>query len=166
MPLGESFLVGLTTAARKAVIRGVIPDLFRQGYSATAALNYLRGFGPVMRRQDFLAQWREITGAEKLSESFRFIPKKYRIPGNLYAPTAEPMTREYKYLFRVQGTDLTTGEPTHRWFSFLDDARMSPDEAESTMRDWLQRDAELYEWLYDFDMDTESTELFVLYRSR
>jgi len=157
---------GLSTAARKSIVRGLIPEFYRLGYSATGALNALKGFGAGIRRTTWLAQWREVTGAEKLSKVYRYIPKKYKVAGNLIAPTAEPMRRQYKYNFQVSGIDLVTGEPTTKWFSFLDDARYSPDEAEQIMKSWLDAEADNYEWMYDFEMDVPTTELYIMYRSR
>jgi len=166
MPLTGAVFAGLSTAARKSIVRGLIPEFLRQGYTATGALNFLKTFKAGIRRQTWLDQWREVAGAEKLSKTYRFIPKKYKVAGNLIAPTAEPMKRQYKYNFQVAGIDLQTGEPTTKWFSFLDDARYSPDEAEEIMKKWLDAEADNYEWMYDFEMDVPSTELYIMYRSR
>ncbi len=149
----------------RSLFRSSIPALFRQGYSFNAAADYMKGMtGGLYRRQLAQADWREITGAQKLSESFRFIPKKYRLSFGLTTPRAGVMSTNYQYLFRISGLIDDKGQPTHRWTSLLDDVRMSPQEAEDIINEQLADPADPSP---DVVIEKgEKLELFIVYRNR
>ena len=159
-------LQGLTTAARRAVIRAVIPEFWALGYSATAARTYLRQFGPTLRWSSFLDEWREVTGAKKAEKVWRFTPKKYREPKAAMVPTAQPTKQEFMYKFKVSGIELETGEPGERWFTLATDEWLAPAQAEAQMVAAIAEKGDYYIWLYDFDMDLATLHREVTYRSK
>jgi len=156
--------MALATGIMRAVVRAVIPKLFAGGYSANAALNYLKTLGPVIRRKTFLADWREITGAKKVEASFRFAPRKYRLSYQMMAPTETFQQEKYKYVFRVHGRDTKTGQLTSRTMSMGDSRQLSPDEAEeqyaNIIHDELDRGAS------KFEFESDVVELYSVYRKK
>ena len=156
--------MALAAGIMRAVVRAVIPKLFAGGYSANAALNHLKTFGPVIRRQTFLADWREITGAKKVEAAFRFAPRKYRLSYQMMAPTETFQQEKYKYVFRTHGWDTTTGERTSRTMSMGDSRRLSPDEAEEEYANILHD--EVGRGASTFDFEPEYVELYSVYRKK
>ncbi len=157
--------MAISSLVRRSLIRAAIPKLFAAGFSANKAQAYMNTLlGGTYRRILYLADWREITGAKKLQESFRYIPKKYRLSFGLTTPRAGKMSTNYQYLFRVKGIDSKTNELTYVWTSMLDDVRMSPEEAQEIMQREIQdprskTDPQAGMLAYDL-------ELFVVYRNR
>lgn len=153
-----------TQAARRAVARAVIPKLFAEGYSASAALRVFSTIGPGLRRKLWLADWREITGAKKLERVYRFIPKKLRLSYALMAPTETFQRREFKYVFDTEVLDTKTGKSETRTQSMESDRRLSPEEA---MILW-SAEVEDEEAKYDFGEDVlfRDTTLRVVYRRK
>ena len=157
-------MVVLSTVAR-SLARMQMGKLFRLGYTGNQAAKFLRKeIGGLYRRQVFQADWREITGVEKVKESFRFIPKKYRLSFGLTVPRATPLPTNYQYLFRLGGLDPETGQETYAWTSMLDDVRMEPGRAEDIMLDKI-RDPNLYTDIAG-EIEEWSIELYVVYRTR
>ncbi len=149
----------------RSLFRSSIPALFRQGYSFNAAADYMKGItGGLYRRQVAQADWREITGAQKLSESFKYIPKKYRLSFSLTTPRAGKMSTNYQYLFRVSGMDKEGNMVPYQWTSMLDDVRMSPQEAEDIMLEQIQDPDNPSD--PQAGMTAYELELFVVYRNR
>lgn len=156
--------MAISSLVVRSLTRAAIPKMFRAGMSASAAARFMRAeVGGFYRRQTFLADWREITGVEKLKESFRYIPKKYRLSFNLMAPVASEMPTKYRYLFRVSGINPETGAVEHAWTSMLDDVRLSPERAEQIMWDVIQ-DPET-DTQPGYNLDQRGIELFVAYRN-
>jgi len=152
---------GLTTAARHNLVRRAIPGLLTEGFSATGALNYLKRFGPVMRKTRFLDLWREFSQTPKIASAWRFIPKKHRVKPQFTVKTTEKLSQKYRYLFKVYGTDLTTGERGWRYVSILSDERIAPEAAQFDLAFQLKGKKLQYEILYDFDVDPDELEFFV-----
>lgn len=157
--------MAISSLVARSLIRSALPKLFLQGYTANRALAYMKTqIGQGYRRQLFLADWREISGVEKVKESFRYIPKKYRLSFGLTVPRAGKMSTNYQYLFRVKGIDAKTFEEVYVWTSMLDDVRMSPAEAEAIMLRQIQDPA--LETDPQAGMSAYDLELFVVYRTR
>ena len=156
--------MALAAGIMRAVVRAVIPELFAGGYSANAALNKLKTFGPVIRRQTFLADWREITGAKKVEAAFRFAPRKYRLSYQMMAPTETFQDQKYKYVFRAHGRNVKTGELASRTMSMGDSARLSPDAAEEQYANILADEAQRYK--DDLDFEPDFVELYSVYRKK
>jgi len=154
----------LLTGILRAAGRAVIPKLFSGGYSATAALNHLKGIGFGYRRTTFLADWREITGAKKVEAAFRFAPRKYRMSYQMMAPTETFQQEKYKYVFRAHGRDTKTGQLIARTMSMGDSSRLSPDEAEEAYADILRDEAQRY--MDDLDFEPDFVELYSVYRKK
>lgn len=154
---------GLTTAARQALVRRAIPGLLEQGFSATGALNYLRNFGPVMRKQDFLGMWREFSQIPKMVSTWRFIRKDRRIQDQFTVKTSENLSQKYRFLYKVYGTDLQTGERDWRWVSILSNTKVSPDAAMFDLQFALRGRKAEYNVLYDFEIDPDDMEFFVVF---
>jgi len=156
--------MALAAGIMRAVVRAVIPKLFAGGYSANAALNHLKTFGPVIRRQTFLADWREITGAKKVEAAFRFAPRKYRLSYQMMAPTETFQQEKYKYVFRTHGWDTTTGERTSRTMSMGDSRKLSPDDAEEAYANILHE--EVGRGASTFEFEPDYVELYSVYRQK
>lgn len=155
----------VSSLVRRSLIRAAIPKLFAAGFSANRAQKYMDTLlGGTYRRMLYLADWREITGARKLQESFRFIPKKYRLSFGLTTPRAGKMSTNYQYLFRVSGMDAEGERMENQWVSMLDDVRMSPEEAQEIMQRTIS-DPE-YPGGPQEGMTAYKLELFVVYRNR
>lgn len=148
----------------RAVVRATIPKLFAGGYSANAALKYLKTFGPVIRRKTFLADWREITGAKKVEAAFRFAPRKYRLSYQMMAPTETFQQEQYKYVFRAHGRDTKTGQLISRTMSMGDSARLSPDAAEEAYANILRDETQRYK--DDLGFEPDFVELYTVYRKK
>lgn len=156
--------MAISSLVARSLIRSAIPKLFRAGYSRNAAMEFMKGqIGKGYRRQVYLADWREITGVEKVKESFKYIPKKYRLSFNLLVPRATPMSTNYQYLYRVVGFDPEAKTMTYRWVSMLDDIRYGPERAEQIMAEKLQERTKYPEPA--FGLQDWEVELFVAYRS-
>lgn len=164
MPILEGLAFeGLTTAARQLLVRRAIPGLLAEGFSATGALNYLKQFGPVMRKQDFLGVWREFSQIPKMASAWRFIRKDYRVQDQFTVKTQENLKQQYRYLFKVYGKDLTTGESTWRWVSTLSNEKISPEAAQYDLTFALRGQKAQYDLLYDFEIDPSELEFFVVF---
>ncbi len=157
--------MAISSLVARSLFRSAIPKLFAQGYSLNKAADYMRGqIGGLYRRTTYQADWREITGVEKIKESFRYIPKKYRLSFGLTVPRAGRMSTNYQYLFRVKGIDSETQEMTYQWTSMLDDVRMGPKQAEDIMLEQIQdpdNPSDPQAGMTSYDL-----ELYVVYRNR
>jgi len=156
--------MAIASGIMRAVVRSVIPKMFAGGYSANSALNYLKTLGPVIRRKTFLADWREITGAKKVEAAFRFAPRKYRLNYQMMAPTETFQQEKYKYVFRIHGRNVKTGELAARTMSMGDSARLSPDEAEEQYANILADEVKRYK--DDLNFEPDSVELYSVYRKK
>lgn len=157
--------MAISSLVRRSLIRAAIPKLFAAGFSANKAQAYMNTLlGGTYRRILYLADWREITGAKKLQESFRYIPKKYRLSFGLTTPRAGKMSTNYQYLFRVKGMDAKGELMPYQWTSMLDDVRMSPEEAEEIMQRQIQDPDNPSD--PQAGMTGYNLELFVVYRNR
>lgn len=149
----------------RSLFRSAIPALFRQGYSFNKAADYMKGLqGGLYRRQLAQADWREITGAEKMKTTFKYIPRKYRFSGNLAVPRAGKMSTNYQYLYLVKGFDSEGNRMSDQWVSLLDDVRLSPDAAERIMLEQIQdpdNPSDPQAGMTSYDL-----ELYVIYRNR
>ena len=154
----------LAAGILRAAGRAVIPKLFAGGYSATAALGQLKTLGYGYRRQTFLADWREITGAKKIEAAFRFAPRKYRLSYQMMAPTETFQQQKFKYVFRAHGRDTKTGQLVSRTMSMGNNARLSPDEAEDQYANILGDEAQRYK--DDLDFEPDFVELYSVYRKK
>lgn len=151
-----------TQALRRVAAREMIPKLFGQGYSATAALRVFSDIGPGLRRKLWLADWREIIGAKKLERTYRFIPKKYRLSFQMMAPAEVRQKHEFRYVFDAYGKNLETGEQEIRTVSFGDDTRFSQEDAESEMTADMDTAMDHYKDAYSWEF--ERVEFMVAYR--
>lgn len=156
--------MAIPTLIVRSLTRAAIPRMFRAGMSANAAAEFMRGqVGSLYRRTEFLADWREITGVEKIKESFKYIPKKYRLSFGLTVPRATPMATNFQYLYRIVGFDPEAKAMTYRWVSMLDDVRMAPERAEAIMSEKLLEPDKYPD--KPFGLEGWEVELFVAYRN-
>lgn len=144
--------------------RAVLPKLFAEGLSANKALDYLKSIGKGYRRKTFLSDWRELTGAEKLKDVYKYIPKKYALSYNLMAPTETKQAQEFKYVFRAKTTNMYTGEEDHTTISMGSDTRYSPEQAEYEMSDIMNALDE--EYLAEHGYIVSDIALAVVFRRR
>lgn len=157
--------MALVGAALRSVARTMIPRFFESGYSAAGAMRELRSLvGHAPRKQLFLADWRELTGAKKLERSYRFIPRKHALSYGLMAPTETFQSHEYRYIFDVTGKDTLTGEEVKRTMSLGSDTRYSIDKAEDEYTEIMDIEADRYKDVYAFE--PVSVELRVVYRRK
>lgn len=120
--------LGLT----RILIRATIPDLYRTYKTASAALRWLRKEGYGYRRQDFLADWREITGMKKKEAVWKYIRKSYKPSIDMFETTAMELTGEYQYIGKLYYLD-STGAYAEKTMSFLTDELISISDAEGIM---------------------------------
>lgn len=154
--------MGLLTSIARVAGRRVIGRLFAQGYSASKALSYLKSTTGGYRRKVFLADWREITGAQKLKNVYKYIPRKYALSMNLMSPTNVKQHKNFRYIFETSTTDRETGKKQVGTISMISDRRLSIDEAEDLMNDRVQlMDAE---YLSAKGVDVNNVKLAVVYR--
>lgn len=83
------------------IVRLLIPDLYREFKSPTKALEYLRSVGLGYRRKEFLADWREILGIQKVKEWWKYTPKKYLPTEDEIVTTQLKLRTQYLYTARV-----------------------------------------------------------------
>lgn len=149
----------------RSLFRSAIPALFRQGYSFNKAADYMKGLqGKLYRRQLAQADWREITGVEKMKTTFKYIPRKYRFSGNLPVPRAGKMSTNYQFLYSVKGFDAKGNQMQEQFVSLLDDVKLSPEEAERIMLEQIQDPDNPSD--PQAGMTAYNLELVVIYRNR
>ena len=121
--------MGVIGVAR-AVGRSVIPRLFREGYSANAALRQLRSMGMGYRRITYLADWRELTGVTKLENVVKYVRKGYRPSPSLFVEKAMAVGRERTYTAEMELYKRSTGESTKENYSITTDEDLTVEQAE------------------------------------
>lgn len=157
--------MALSSKVVRSLFRSAIPKLFRAGYSFNKASDYMKGqVGKLYRRQLAQADWREITGVQKLKTTFRYIPKKYRFSGNLPVPRAGKMSTNYQYLYSIKGFDSSGNAMTEQFVSLLDDVRMEPELAQEIMQRQIQDPDNPSD--PQAGMAVYNLELVVIYRNR
>jgi len=98
----------------------------REGIGATRLYWELRAVGPVTRKTDFLADYRNVAGVERVEGSLRFVRKdRYPTEKTMAAVTWET-SKEYMYKVKVQSV-IRIGEPiTERFVNIMSDVPMTP----------------------------------------
>lgn len=149
----------------RSLFRAAIPKLFAQGYSFNKASDYMKGLqGKMYRRQIAQADWREITGVEKLKTTFKYIPRKYRFSGQLAVPRAGKMSTNYQFLYSVKGFDSMGNPMEEQFVSLLDDVKLAPEVAEAIMLEQIQDPDNPSD--PQAGMTAYNLELVVIYRNR
>ena len=130
----------------RAIGRSVIKSLFDAGYSANAGLNLLIREGAGYRRQDFLADWRELVSTAQKETFFSAMPDYVRPTRAMMTPKAFPVGEKYTYTFRVNLYDPKTGTLFEdQNYSISTDRILAVGEAEEELQDRLSE--EQYEGL-------------------
>lgn len=127
----------------RAIGRSVIKSLFDAGYSANAGLNLLIREGAGYRRQDFLADWRELVSTAQKETFFSSMPDYVRPTRAMMTPKAFPVGEKYRYTFKVNLYDPVTKETfENKPYSIGVDRILSVGEAEETLAVRLETDTE------------------------
>ncbi|GAH78590.1 unnamed protein product, partial [marine sediment metagenome] len=96
------------------------------------------------RRTDFLSDWRRITGRPAREDLLKYVPKKYRPPGNLIEYTPEYLSRQFRADFTVRGRDPLTGEAIDTGYSLAKDELAAIRDLEDEMQALLDAAPEDY----------------------
>lgn len=157
--------MAVSSLVARSLFRSAIPKLFAGGYSFNKASDYMKGqIGSLYRRQTAQADWREITGVEKMRTTFKYIPRKYRFSGQLAVPRAGKMSTNYQYLYSVKGFDSMGNPMQEQFVSLLDDVRLAPALAEQIMLEQIQDPDNPSD--PQAGMVAYNLELIVIYRNR
>lgn len=87
----------------------------------SAAIKLLKLEGISFRRTEMLRTYRSYAKIPKLTDAFKYIPKKYRIPENLFIKEMPYQTKNYLYEGVFKLKDIETGR------EFIKPARYSSD---------------------------------------
>lgn len=126
-----------TFGENQGIARTYLPSLINQGFSGNTALNFLKEQGLSYRRQDFQADWREFTGLEKKKDTFKYIRPDLKPTAKTFTETSENLSKEYSYIFHVEGKDSITGEPKETGWRLATDDLLSLNEAMEMAEEYM-----------------------------
>jgi len=123
----------------RGVARRFIPEMLQKGWTTGAALGYLKAQGLGYRRQDFLSDWRQFSGAERKRDPLKAIPKKYKPTWNTIEMSATKQAAKLHYSYRIEGYDTFTSKDTTEWITVASDQVLTMQQAEEEAKRLMER---------------------------
>lgn len=115
------FLPKIPIGSARSVGRGLIPKLYKFGFSANGALKWLKYKGFGYRRKTFLLDWRQILGIKKKKDPIRNVRPDTKPGVDLMVDTEDEQHNKYKYTYKATIKDQTTGEISEKFISIGSD---------------------------------------------
>lgn len=129
-----------TFSENRGIVRTYMPALIEAGLSGRGAELFYREQGLGYRRQDFLSDWREMSGLQKKEDTFKYIRHDLKPTANTLTETSENLSKEFSYIFKVKGRDSLTGEVKEVGWRLATDSLLSLDEAMEWAEDNILED--------------------------
>jgi len=124
----------------RAIGRTVLRALWASGYSANTALRWLVKEGYGYRRQDFLADWRELISGAVRERFFSEMPKYVRPTIAMMTTKASPVGDKYVYTYKMNLYDEKTGKLYEdQSYSIGEEKIISIQEAEDELIDYVEQ---------------------------
>ncbi len=128
---------GLSEKGRQ--LWGFLERMFREGYSATEALETLREHGLGYRMTDFYKDWRIISGAVEKADRMKYVRRDYVISERLYTPGESRTGKRFVTTMKVKALDLITGETQDVYVKIGHDVPMIRADLEEMAKDITRR---------------------------
>ena len=129
----------MVITSMRGVARRFIPEMLQKGWTTGAALSYLKSQGLGYRRQTFLADWRQFSGAERKRDPLKAIPKKYKPTWETIQMSETRQVAKLHYSYKVEGMDTFTGERTEEWITVASDQVLTMEQAEAEARRLIEK---------------------------
>ncbi len=139
-----SSLGRITGGAIRELARNLFPAFYERGLSANQALKQLREQGLGYRRQDFLSDFRQGEGAFSQYTKVRYV-NEGKIPSEgILEGKYHGVPDKYSFLFRAEGEDPQTGDPTERYFFYHRGTLDTRGNMESEAAEWFSSKSDAY----------------------
>jgi len=112
-------------AIQRATFIAKMRGAFRAGKTGTAFYRELRAVGPVYRKTDFLADFRDISKIEKVEGLARFVRKGYVPTERTAELEVFAVTKDYMYKIKTWARLRPDEKPTERFVNILSDKPMT-----------------------------------------
>jgi len=118
-------------SARGEALYPILRAFVGEDVPANRALETLRELGLGYRRSVFLSDYRILRSAQQKAATIKYVPKSAVISERHYTPAKTPLSvGNYQTTFRIEGTDLETGESFIKNVTIAHDTLMTREELE------------------------------------
>lgn len=130
--------------AIRNLARNLFAGFYERGISGNQALRELQDLGLGYRRGDFLADYREGLTNYDHATSIRHVGLENTPSERALEPLYHGVPDKYSLVFKVEGTDLSTGESGERYFFYHRNSLDTRDNMEQEALDWFGEQASRY----------------------
>lgn len=134
----------LGAEARRNLARNLFPGFWERGTTANDALSELRSMGLGYRRTDFLSDFRSGQTTYQHETAIRYVGLDNVPSERALEPQYHGVPDRYSFVYKVTGTDTSTGEPSERYFFYHRNNLDSRGNMESEAMDWYSEQADRY----------------------